>query len=147
MARRKKRRAAKCKRTKVTWDGVRIALPCGSKKLNDKHKAVIDATVTDAQWNKAKRLPNTGAKACRGVFFNATSFGLRCGTDRATRKSFRVNRKTGKPVRLETLRRTKDIAKKGGMEKAAEKRWTRLKRAGVLCLKGKKGEKRISNRC
>jgi hypothetical protein len=56
----------------VKYDGVTVALPCGSKSLTASHKAAIDAEYTDAAWRKAK------SAGCRGVFFTKSRFGLRC---------------------------------------------------------------------
>lgn len=67
-----KRKGRKCKRTNARYDGVTVALPCGSKKLSAAHKATIDAEYTDAAWKRAK------AAGCRGVFFTKGRFALRC---------------------------------------------------------------------
>ena len=142
----------KCKRTKAVWEGVTIALPCGSKKLSTAHKDVIDATVTDGEWSSAK------GKKCRGVFYNANSFALRCDRNRAkvsarphTKRAPAGNPKGAKksrPMRLAAIRKTKraSITKKGGSERTAETRYKRMRRAGAVCRKGSGKNKKFASR-
>lgn len=66
----------KCKRTKTTWQGVEIALPCGSTKLTQAHKDTLDESYSQAEWNKAK-----GGK-CRVIFYTKNRVAMRCDKNR-----------------------------------------------------------------
>jgi len=90
-----KRRGRKCKRKKVSWQGVSIALPCGAKSLSSAHKAALDDEFTQAQWNKAK-----GGK-CRVIFYSRDRVAMRCdsnrggGMSRAAKKRFKRQLRAG----------------------------------------------------
>lgn len=136
--------ARKCKRKKANWQGVTIALPCGASKLTDAHKRVIDDKVTAGEWSSAK------GKKCRGVFFNATSFALRCDRNRAKVAGKTYSRVTGRRKKLASIRKSKKarIVKKGGSERAAETRYRSMRRRGEICRKGsKKSGKFASTGC
>ena len=118
------------KRTNVTYQGVKISLPKGARALTSAMKATIDAEYSDRRWNQAK-----GDK-CRGVFFTRDNFVLRCDKNRGKTKRV-VNPKTGRKI-------TKTV-KAGGMSTSAKRRFAKQRRAGELCLKGKKGKRRFSS--
>jgi len=67
----KKKRYAKCKRKKATYEGVTVVLPCRTTKLTAKHKAAIDDEYTAADWSACKRVNKAKKGSCRVVFFSS----------------------------------------------------------------------------
>jgi len=88
----KRRSNRNCKRSKATYDGIKISLPCRAKSLTPAMKSKIDKQVygkmSSAKWNSA------ADRGCRIVFFKANPV-MRC-PGKSLKAQYRARKRQGR---------------------------------------------------